>query len=76
MLICDLCRKKAEIFDSIVLYSRRVDYCKQCRHKAKKLRYFMDKKINEIIRRNKIEVDKEIKAIEVVIINRVKRLGK
>ena len=76
MLVCDLCRKKAEVFDSIILYSKRIDYCKECRHKAKKLKHFMDKKINEIIKCNKQELDKEIKRMEVIIIDRVKRLEK
>ena len=33
MLVCDLCRKRVQAYDSLILYSKRVDYCEECEKK-------------------------------------------
>lgn len=35
---CDICNKKGTIFDSIVLYSKSIDYCRECKEKAEKIK--------------------------------------
>lgn len=55
---CDLCNKQVEGIESIVLYKTRLDYCQDCKTKAKKIKrvvansikYYkeqMEKKIEE-----------------------------
>ena len=54
---CDLCRKKANKIDSIVLYKTKIDYCENCKTKAneikraltKSMKYFNDLYDNQII---------------------------
>lgn len=35
---CDICNRETTIFDSIVLYSRPIDFCRECREKAEKIK--------------------------------------
>ncbi len=35
---CDICNREATIFDTIVLYSKSLDYCRECREKAEKIK--------------------------------------
>lgn len=35
---CDICNKEVNIVDTIVLYSKPLDYCRECRGKAEKAR--------------------------------------
>ncbi len=35
---CDICDKEVTIFDTIVLYSESIDYCRECREKAEKIK--------------------------------------
>lgn len=72
MLICDLCRKRVQAYDSIVLYSKRIDYCKACKPKVVKLVKRIKKKKREIEERNKDNFDKEIRSIELILIEKMK----
>lgn len=35
---CDLCNKQVEEIESIVLYKTRLDYCQECKAKAKRIK--------------------------------------
>ncbi len=34
---CDICNREVTILDTIVLYSKSIDYCRECREKAEKI---------------------------------------
>lgn len=65
---CDLCKKKVEKIDSIVLYKSKIDYCKNCEAKANKIKKAVVKSINY----HKEQADKEIEKSENVILGRYK----
>lgn len=35
---CDICNREVTIFDTVVLYSKPIDYCRECREKAEKIK--------------------------------------
>lgn len=35
---CDICNREVTILDTIVLYSKPIDYCRECREKAEKIK--------------------------------------
>jgi len=35
---CDICNREVTIFDTVVLYSKPIDYCRECRGKAEKIK--------------------------------------
>lgn len=35
---CDICNREVTILDTIVLYSKSIDYCRECREKAEKIK--------------------------------------
>lgn len=35
---CDICNREITIFDTIVLYSQPIDYCRECKEKAEKIK--------------------------------------
>ena len=42
---CDICNREVTIFDTIVLYSKPIDYCRECREKAEKIKQEYKKEI-------------------------------
>lgn len=35
---CDICNREVTILDTIVLYSKSLDYCRECKEKAEKIK--------------------------------------
>ena len=63
---CDLCKKKVDKVESIVLYTQKLDYCKECESKAKKIKNIMRRSIKYY----NAEADKQIKEAEENILRR------
>ena len=63
---CDLCKKKVDKVESIILYSKRIDYCKECKEKASRIKRAMQKSIQYY----NDELDKQIKEAEENILRR------
>lgn len=60
---CDLCKKKVEKIDSIVLYKTKLDYCKECKDKIKDIKRAMKTSIdyfNKEANKKIIQAEKEI----------------
>ena len=74
MLVCDLCRKRVQAYDSLILYSKRIDYCKECERKVKKIKKEFDEKKKEILEKDGENADKEIKDLEMFLIAKIKFL--
>ena len=72
MLVCDLCKKRVEAYDSLILYSKRIDYCKTCKPKIKKIKNYMKKRMKQILQYNKDNFDKEARKAELMIIERMR----
>ena len=63
---CDICKKKVDKLDTVILYSKRLDYCEKCNKKVAKMRKTMKYSIDYY---NK-EYDEKLKQIEESIISR------
>ena len=63
---CDICKKKVDKLDTVILYSKRLDYCEKCNKKVTKMRKTMKYSIDYY---NK-EYDEKLKQIEESIISR------
>lgn len=63
---CDICKKKAETIESVVLYKTKLDYCEKCKTTANKIR----KAISKSIEYYKGESDKQIAQAEINILRR------
>lgn len=63
---CDICKKKADKVESIVLYKSKLDYCENCKATANKIRKALSKSIEYY----NCEVDKQIVEAEKNIIRR------
>lgn len=44
---CDLCGKKTKNLNSIILYKKSIDYCNDCKNKAKEIKKEFKKQIQE-----------------------------
>lgn len=42
---CDICKKKAEKIESVILYKIKLDYCENCKTTANKIRKALSKSI-------------------------------
>lgn len=42
---CDICNREVTIFDTVVLYSKPIDYCRECRGKAEKIKQAYKKEV-------------------------------
>ena len=63
ILKCDICKKQADDVESIILYSKKFDYCKKCRNEAMKKMICMKESIKyfyEIADNNIREAEKNI----------------
>ena len=65
---CDICNKKADNIDSIILYTKRIDYCEKCKAKASKMRKAMENSRKYYIK----EARKNIAEAEINILRRYK----
>jgi len=65
---CDLCRKKANKIDSIVLYKTKIDYCENCKTKANEIKRALTKSMKYF----NDEFDRQITETEKNIIRRYK----
>ena len=63
---CDICKKKAEKIESVILYKTKLDYCDNCRTIANKIRKALSKSIEYY----NSEADKEIIEAEKNILRR------
>ncbi len=57
---CDICGMQTDKLDSIILYKKKIDYCKNCKEIAK---IFRDKFQKELIHMNK-EYDLDLRQME------------
>lgn len=74
MLVCDLCRKRVQAYDSLILYSKRIDYCKECERKVKKIKIGFQEEIKDILKKDGVNADKKIKDAEMFLIEKIKFL--
>lgn len=63
---CDICKKKVEKIESVVLYKTKLDYCENCSTVANKIRKALSKSIEYY----NSEADKEIIEAEKNILRR------
>lgn len=63
---CDICKKKVDKIESVVLYKTKLDYCDNCRTTANKIRKALSKSIEYY----NSEADKEIIEAEKNILRR------
>lgn len=63
---CDICRKKVDKIESVVLYKTKIDYCESCRTTANKITKLLSKSIEYY----NSEADKEIIEAEKNILRR------
>lgn len=60
---CDLCNKKVDRIDSIVLYRTKLDYCKECKDKIIKIKRAIKTSIdyfNKEAHKNIMQAEKQI----------------
>lgn len=65
---CDICNREVTIFDTIVLYSKPIDYCRECREKAEKIKQEYKREIECQI----IILESRLKAKETNILKELK----
>lgn len=65
---CDICKKKTDKIESIVLYKTKLDYCNNCETTANKIK----KAVSNSIEYYNSEADKQIAAAEINILRRYK----
>lgn len=65
---CDICNREVTLFDSIVLYSRPIDFCKECREKAERMKLEYKREIDCQI----IMMESKLKAKELEIIKQLR----
>lgn len=63
---CDICKNKTNSIDTIVLYKEKLDYCKECKAKANKIKRAMK---NSLQYYNK-KMDEELREVEKSILSR------
>lgn len=63
---CDICKKKVEKIESVILYKTKLDYCENCKTTANKIRKALSKSIEYY----NSEADKEIIEAEKNILRR------
>ena len=63
---CDICKKKVDTVESVVLYKTTLDYCEKCSTTAKKIR----KAVSKSMEYYKNEADKQMIEAEKNIIRR------
>ncbi len=63
---CDICGKEFNNLESIVLYSKRIDYCEDCVKEA----YRMSQAMKDSIKYYNEEADRQIREAEKNIIGR------
>ena len=66
---CDLCKKEVRRIESLILYKQAIDYCEECRVKAKVIRNSMKNSIDFY----KEEANKNIEQAEENILDRYVR---
>lgn len=54
---CDLCNKEVEKVNTMVLYNKSFDYCKDCEEKAEIIRKVFDEKRNHCLEVVKLELE-------------------
>ena len=65
---CDICNREVTIFDTVVLYSKSIDYCIECRGKAEKIKQAYKREIECQM----IMLHSKLKAKELNIIKDIK----
>lgn len=68
MIVCDFCKKPSDNIQSIVLYTKRIDYCENCKNKARNIK----RSIKNSIKFYEAEADKKIREAENNILRRDK----
>ena len=63
---CDICKKRVDKIESVVLYKTKLDYCENCRTTVNKIRKALSKSIEYY----NSEADKEIIEAEKNILRR------
>ena len=65
--VCDLCNKEVDKIETLIVYTKSIDYCKQCENKAKKARTTMKRSINFY----NSEAERQIKEAESKILKKI-----
>lgn len=65
---CDICNREVTILDTIVLYSKSLDYCRECKEKAEKIKQAYKREIECLI----IIMESRLKAKESNIIKELR----
>lgn len=65
--VCDLCNKEVDKIETLIVYTKSIDYCKQCETKAKKARTTMKRSINFY----NSEAERQIKEAESKILKKI-----
>lgn len=66
---CDLCNKIVPYLDTVVLYKRSFDYCKDCKKEAEKIM----EEYNKEIKYENVILDSRLKSKEKNIISKIKQ---
>ena len=68
MIVCDFCKKPSDNIQTIILYTKSLDYCNEseCKEKAKQIKRAM----KHSIKYYQSEADRDIREAEINIIRR------
>ena len=66
----DFCKEESDNINTIILYSKAINYCKNCKDTARQIRIAMKYKIRQLNKWNKEFTDMEIRAAENDILGR------
>ena len=65
--VCDLCNKEVDKIETLIVYTKSIDYCKECETNAKKARTTMKRSINFY----NSEAERQIKEAESKILKKI-----
>jgi len=69
---CDICGKTVKYLDSVILYSKNIDYCTKCKEKADNIK----KEYEDQVKYENILLNERLKSKERNIIAKIKRESK